>query len=508
MNRASSRHPGERKSRSKSETTISHDQPLKFWSVQKAPSGRKLVCKHPQAIINLVRTITIQWPSGTIEELDVSAGDGFNDKELSLKDNDEDKDTTAAGRVADDANRQSGDPLSIKAQIDLRPEYASLQQLKPEPGCLARWLLNRRRRQRRWRALELAAGSGDGALVVDRSYSKRFLPLLVRHALINPVEDPALAILMGFNEIGRNLNDWLTTLQIAKPAGLHLMRPNRPEATYAQERLLALERLSQQATPLSPMGKDADGSCVPMLQYWEGEPVPEDIETMMAAWPAQLQDLKPVRMNAEAALHWITHHGSAQDRERFQRCWHPAMQSDFMRVSVLAQQGGVYVDCDTPVPAEANASQRWRHLMHHCYNGQTLALCVNAIRRPGDIRHYVVNCCLWAPPAHPIMERWLNRHRHALDTLPAELVGTPQGIHQLGPELISALVDDILNEPETQLEAMEWQGIHLPRLHGKDWSLLLINSIVYQKLFGVRMSCHASYQSCSDPRDWKVGTYP
>lgn len=133
---------------------------------------------------------------------------------------------------------------------------------------------------------------------------------------------------------------------------------------------------------------------------------------------------------------------------------------------------------------------------------------MNAVRQPGDLRHYVVNCCLWAPPGHPLLQHWLAAYRQRLDSLPPELIGTPRGIHRLGPELVSELVDGLLQQPGGTLAAVEWHGVRLTRWCWPRAELLLLPTAAYRALFGVPFSCHASYQSCNDPRDWKVGRRP
>ena len=106
------------------------------------------------------------------------------------------------------------------------------------------------------------------------------------------------------------------------------------------------------------------------------------------------------------------------------------------------------------------------------------------------------------------MQRWLAAYRQTLDGLASELVGTPGGIHRLGPELVSQLVDELLANPETLLKPLDWQGLRLPQLEWLGWKLLLLDTGAYRELFGVPFSCHASYQSCNDPRDWKLGVRP
>ena len=400
-------------------------------------------------------------------------------------------------------------PKRIKARrLDLEREIGDLQRLAPSGKALKAWLHSLRDRPRRWRRLVLAASCGDPALMVAPAYDDSFLPLLLQLALLEPVEDPALGVLMAFSRKGRRLHSWLQLLGDASGDDLALLRLPELDGLGRQERLLALSQLAGRAPGAMGFAAASSIEPVPLLQYWQGEPVPGDIEAMLGAWLALLPELQPLRLDAEGGLKWIREIGDSKDPERFQRCWHPAMQSDFLRVLSVATRGGIYLDCDTPTPTEDNAVARWRALAQHCWSDRTLALCVNAVRRPGDCRHYVVNCCLWAPPGHPFMQRWLAAYRQTLDGLASELVGTPGGIHRLGPELVSQLVDELLANPETLLKPLDWQGLRLPQLEWLGWKLLLLDTGAYRELFGVPFSCHASYQSCNDPRDWKLGVKP
>ena len=399
-------------------------------------------------------------------------------------------------------------PKRIKARLDLEREIGGLQRLAPSGKALKAWLHSLRDRPRRWRRLVLAASCGDPALTVAPAYDDSFLPLLLRLALLEPVEDPALGVLMAFSRKGRRLHSWLQLLGGASGGQLALLRLSEIEGLDRQERLLALSQLAGRAPGAMGFAANSSIEPLPLLQYWQGTPVPGDIEAMLGAWLALLPELQPLRLDAEGGLKWTSEIGDSKDPERFQRCWHPAMQSDFLRVLSVTARGGIYLDCDTPTPDTPAAVERWRALAQHCWSDRTLALCVNAVRRPGDCRHYVVNCCLWAPPGHPFMQRWLAAYRQTLDGLASELVGTPGGIHRLGPELVSQLVDELLANPETLLKPIDWQGLRLPQLEWAGWKLLLLDTGAYRELFGVPFSCHASYQSCNDPRDWKLGVSP
>lgn len=464
------------------------------WRLKPGPEGLRLQCRHPRALRALIRQVTVEWPGGE--------RDGAERP----------KPQRRRSTMAVLQRQQSEAPSRITAELDLAPEWRALQRLAPGPGALDRWLAERRQQQRRWRGLLWAASTADPALVVGEDYERGLLPLLLRHALLHTIpSDPALAVLMGLSPRGRQLYGWLEMVRTASgvPGGEAVLQLAWIDGVGPQERLLALEQLTAAAPaaamPAVPRGARPD---LPLLQYWEGEPVPGDVAAMLAAWPQHMPELEPRRLDAAGARSWLQRHGEPADLERFERCWHPAMQSDFVRVLHVAQAGGLYLDGDTPVPETPEERERWQQLALHCWSGRTLALCVNAVRQPGDLRHYVVNCCLWAPPGHPLLQRWLAAYRQRLDSLPPELVGTPRGIHRLGPELVTELVDGLLQQPRGTLAAVEWHGVRMTRWCWPGAELLLLPTAAYRTLFGVPFSCHASYQSCNDPRDWKVGRRP
>ena len=463
------------------------------WAIKAGAAGLELRCRHPRPVRALLAEIGLHWADGQQQRIERPSGQRGSALIVPL----------AAGR---------GQPERIEARLDLGREMGSLRRLAPSGEGLKAWLASLRSRPRRWRGLLLAAGCGDPCLTVAPAYDASFLPLLLRLALLEPVEDPALGVLMAFSRKGRRLHGWLQLLGGASGGQLSLLRLPELEGLDRQERLLALSQLAGRSPGAMGFAAATSIKPLPLLQYWQGEPVPGDIEAMLRAWPALLPELQPLRLDAEGGLEWTRQlgkgGGDSKDPERFQRCWHPAMQSDFLRVLSVATRGGIYLDCDTPTPDTPAAVERWRALAQHCWSGRTLALCVNAVRQPGDCRHYVVNCCLWAPPGHPFMQRWLAAYRQTLDGLASELVGTPGGIHRLGPELVSQLVDELLANPETLLKPLDWQGLRLPQLEWAGWKLLLLDTGAYRELFGVPFSCHASYQSCNDPRDWKLGVSP
>lgn len=98
-------------------------------------------------------------------------------------------------------------PSSMQAELDLRREYESLTQLRPQPSVLDLWLKKLRREKRQWRGLVLAANSGDPLLTVTKHYDKRFIPLLCKLAILFSVNDPGLNIVSnGGRAVERTLS--------------------------------------------------------------------------------------------------------------------------------------------------------------------------------------------------------------------------------------------------------------------------------------------------------------
>jgi hypothetical protein len=218
--------------------------------------GNRLLirCLHPRPTTQLIRHLTLTWDDGTsrrAEGLGCRSGAG-SDYEI-------------------DAGSTS--PSSMQAELDLRHEYESLRQLRPQAGVIDQWLEGLRRNKKRWRGLVLAANSGDPTLTVTKHYNKRFTPLLCKLAILFGVNDPGLAVVMGFSPRGRQLHAWLMLIQPATPLHLPLLQLN-PQGELGHEvRLLALSRMIKQADRHNPFAPAAPLGTVPLLQYWEGSPI-------------------------------------------------------------------------------------------------------------------------------------------------------------------------------------------------------------------------------------------
>ena len=81
-----------------------------------------------------------------------------------------------------------------------------------------------------------------------------------------------------------------------------------------------------------------------LIQYWDEGALPLDVAGVVASWSGR--SLQRRLLDRAAASDYIAEHYPAAYLEAFERCHHAAMRSDFVRLCVLAREGGIYLDVD------------------------------------------------------------------------------------------------------------------------------------------------------------------
>jgi hypothetical protein len=82
-----------------------------------------------------------------------------------------------------------------------------------------------------------------------------------------------------------------------------------------------------------------------ILQFWDQETIPEDVDNCMATWRA-IPGFEQVVFHEEAARDFIRAEYGLGHLEAYDLCNHPAMKSDLFRLAYLYRHGGVYIDAD------------------------------------------------------------------------------------------------------------------------------------------------------------------
>jgi mannosyltransferase OCH1-like enzyme len=83
-----------------------------------------------------------------------------------------------------------------------------------------------------------------------------------------------------------------------------------------------------------------------IVQYWDGETPPVEVRKLMDSWQAIHPDFKYVRHDRPSARTLAEREGPAGFLKAFDLAWHPAMESDLVRLLDVWTYGGFYCDAD------------------------------------------------------------------------------------------------------------------------------------------------------------------
>lgn len=171
-----------------------------------------------------------------------------------------------------------------------------------------------------------------------------------------------------------------------------------------------------------------------LFQFWHSSQIPEDVTPLIASWSQLSPGLECVIFNDLQAKAFLRQKFPEKYLTAYERCHHPAMQSDLIRLAYLYKCGGIYVDIDeksiTPL---AKIYKYW-------VNAETVLVITSA-----DDATYVYSALLAARPGAALMGAALDE---AVDSLLARPQGEKFDIWQTtGPGVITrAFVRSIIRE--------------------------------------------------------------
>lgn len=85
---------------------------------------------------------------------------------------------------------------------------------------------------------------------------------------------------------------------------------------------------------------------LPLIQYWNDESVPEDVEALFVRMREHNPDLQQMVFSQRTATAFIDEHLGAREVAAFEACAVPAMQADYFRYCAMHVLGGFYCDAD------------------------------------------------------------------------------------------------------------------------------------------------------------------
>ncbi|HAS33105.1 MAG: hypothetical protein CMI50_01125 [Paracoccus sp.] len=191
-------------------------------------------------------------------------------------------------------------------------------------------------------------------------------------------------------------------------------------------RAVTIDQISRAATYGEVVDPVTAPSTIPrtLVRYWhDPDHIPRDVVRCLATWlPLHDEGIEFRLFGDDSARAYIAERFDERAVAAFDRCYHPAMRSDFFRMCFIIADGGLYVDAD-----DVLLGHEWRQIFDdRRLLLQPLAydLSLHSMVPMEELRNvalptsnrifYVNNNPIAAPPRHPMMQRALDR---AIDTL-------------------------------------------------------------------------------------------
>lgn len=184
-----------------------------------------------------------------------------------------------------------------------------------------------------------------------------------------------------------------------------------------------------------------------IVQFWDENDIPEDVQECIESWKnLKSKGFEHHLFNNSTARKFIADNLLEEHVKAFDRCYHPAMKSDYFRLCFIYCNGGFYVDVDD-IYSGSNISglfsdQRMK-LQPLCFDVDT-----NSMVNPGNFNisseltdnriYYFNNNPIIAPPHNPIIEYALARSTYLL--LEGDENAFPEIQSTTGPGNMSASV--------------------------------------------------------------------
>jgi hypothetical protein len=161
-----------------------------------------------------------------------------------------------------------------------------------------------------------------------------------------------------------------------------------------------------------------------LVRYWHDlRGVPSDVRRCLDSWEALRDEGFSMEMFDDASARtYIAERYGQREVAAFERCRHPAMRSDYLRMCFVLAEGGLYVDAD-----DVLVGNGWNEVFRGgtlkvqplCYDIRVGGMVAAAELRRADLPtegrvFYVNNNPIAAPAGHPVLRRALAR---ATDTL-------------------------------------------------------------------------------------------
>ena len=185
-----------------------------------------------------------------------------------------------------------------------------------------------------------------------------------------------------------------------------------------QERLISLvqARASKGASMIPPV----------VIQFWDSQEPPPDIEVLSETWRSMNPALSYIRFSSKSARQYLTEKKEVEALSAFDRAREPAMKADIFRLAYLFHDGGYYTDADDRCIAPIATLDP---------GGRALIVYQEDLGSIG-------NNFIGARPGHPVIQRALSNGAAAINRGDSDILWLSTGPGLLTRSFAAWLVDE------------------------------------------------------------------
>ena len=206
-----------------------------------------------------------------------------------------------------------------------------------------------------------------------------------------------------------------------------------------------------------------------IVQFWDNlERLPPDVRQCIETWDkAKDQGIERLLFDKERADDFIYQKFGLRHKQAFDKCYHPAMQSDFFRLCYISAEGGCYIDTDdvfTGSQIQSHFSDGRLKIQPLCYDTATQTMVPPSIfTKPGTNASswifYFNNNPLIAESGHAVIEHALEQamislEKNAINSLPE--IQSTTGPGNLTKSIFNVVTDNDENK-HTLVVLSNWQ---------------------------------------------------
>jgi len=208
-----------------------------------------------------------------------------------------------------------------------------------------------------------------------------------------------------------------------------------------------------------------------IVQFWDDlDRLPGDVGECIETWrKTEGQGVERLLFDKHQAREFIRRRLGPRHKQAYDKCYHPAMQSDYFRLCYIFVEGGCYIDADDVYDGaqiQHLFSDGWLRIQPLCYDMATnLMVPPSLFTKPGANAaswiFYFNNNPLIADSGHPLIDRALAQATLSLENDVAN--GLPEIQSTTGPGNLTKSIFDAVTESgeieQTLLVLRDWENI-------------------------------------------------